>query len=276
KTAIRTLLKYKGFTVLNVLGLSLGLASCLLIIFYVADELSYDRYNTKAERIYRVNEDLKLGENNVLYAVCMPPLAQALKEDFPYVENAVRIKNAGANHVKKGATDILENKIAFADPSLFDVFTLPMIAGSPATALAEPNSIVLTETTAKKYFNSTNIVGKTLTFNDNALFKVTGVIKDIPTQSHFNFDFFISMPTFPDSRSTEWLRSDYNTYVLFKNAADHKKLETALPVFLNKYSGQQMQAELKMSMADFEKSGSFFRLNLTPLTDIHLKSNRTG
>jgi len=276
KTAIRTLLKNKGFTVLNVLGLSLGLASCLLIIFYVADELSYDRYNTKAERIYRVNEDLKLGENNVLYAVCMPPLAQALKEDFPYVENAVRIKNAGANHVKKGATDILENKIAFADPSLFDVFTLPMIAGSPATALAEPNSIVLTETTAKKYFNSTNIVGKTLTFNDNALFKVTGVIKDIPTQSHFNFDFFISMPTFPDSRSTEWLRSDYNTYVLFKNAADHKKLETALPVFLNKYSGQQMQAELKMSMADFEKSGSFFRLNLTPLTDIHLKSNRTG
>src|SRR6185437_6392902 len=142
KTAIRTLLKNKGFTVLNVLGLSLGLASCLLIIFYVADELSYDRYNTKAERIYRVNEDLKLGENNVLYAVCMPPLAQALKEDFPYVENAVRIKNAGANHVKKGATDILENKIAFADPSLFDVFTLPMIAGSPATALAEPKSIL--------------------------------------------------------------------------------------------------------------------------------------
>jgi len=119
-------------------------------------------------------------------------------------------------------------------------------------------------------------VGQTLTFDDNNFYKVTGVIKDIPRQSHFNSDFFISMSTLPDSRSTEWLRSDYNTYVLFKNAADHKKLEAALPAFLNKYSGAQMQAQLNMSMAAFEKSGSFFRLNLTPLTDIHLKSNRSG
>ena len=276
KTAYRSLLKNKGFTVLNVLGLSLGLASCLLIIFYVVDELSYDRYNTKADRIYRVNEDLKLGENNVLYAVCMPPLAQALKSDFPYVENTVRIKNAGSRHVKKGAESILENNMAFADPSLFDVFTLPMISGSPASALVEPNSVVITESTAKKYFNSTNVVGRTLTFDNNNAYMVTGVIKDIPRTSHFNFDFFISMSTFPDSRSDQWLRSDYNTYVLFKDAADHKKLEAALPAFLNKYSGQQMQSQLKMSTAAFEKSGSYFRLNLTALTDIHLKSNRTG
>ncbi|HEY8784512.1 MAG TPA: FtsX-like permease family protein, partial [Mucilaginibacter sp.] len=154
--------------------------------------------------------------------------------------------------------------------------TLPMINGSPATALAEPNSVVLTETMAKKYFNSSDVVGKTLVFDDNNFYKVTGVIKDIPKQSHFNFDFFISMSTFPDSRSTEWLRSDYNTYVLFKDASDHKKLEAALPAFLSKYSGPEMQSQLKMSIAAFEKSGSFFRLNLTPLTDIHLKSNRTG
>lgn len=276
KTAYRTLLKNKGFTFLNVLGLSLGLASCLLIIFYVVDELSYDRYNTKADRIYRVNEDLKLGENNVLYAVCMPPLAQALKNDFPYVENAVRLKAGGSRHVKKDGVNILESNTVFADPGIFSVFTLPMINGSPATALTEPNSVVLTETTAKKYFNGTNVVGKTLTFDDNIVYKVTGVIRDIPRQSHFNFDFFISMATFPDSRSTEWLRSDYNTYVLLKNAADHKKLEASLPAFLNKYSGAQMQEQLKMSMAAFEKGGSFFRLNLTALTDIHLKSNRSG
>ncbi|MDB5008917.1 MAG: cell division protein FtsX [Mucilaginibacter sp.] len=275
KTAYRSLLKNKGFTILNVLGLSLGLASCLLIIFYVVDELSYDRYNTKADRIYRVNEDLKLGENNVLYAVCMPPLAQALKNDFPYVENAVRIKYAGSMHVKKGITNILETKIALADPSLFNVFTLPMINGSPATALAEPNSVVITESISNKYFKRTNVVGETLKFNDT-WYKVAGVIKDIPAQSHFNFDFFISMSSYPDSRSTEWLRSDYNTYVLLKDAADHKKLEAALPAFLNRHSGQEMQTQLKMSMAAFEKGGSFFRLNLTPLTDIHLKSNRSG
>ena len=276
KTAFRTLLKNKGFTILNVLGLSLGLASCLLITFYVVDELSYDRYNTNTNRIYRVNEDLKLGENNVLYAVCMPPLADALKNDFPYVEDAIRIKNAGSAHVRKGTINILENRLAFADPSLFNVFTLLMINGSPSTALKEPNSVVLTETTAKKYFNSTDVVGKTLTFDNNSVYKVTGVIKDIPQQSHFNFDFFISMSSFADSKSTEWLRSDYNTYVLFKDAADHKKLEAALPAFLNKYSGKQMQEQLKKSIAQFEKDGSFFRLNLTALADIHLHSKRTG
>jgi len=276
KTAFRSLLKNKGFTVLNVLGLSLGLASCLLIIFYVVDELSYDRYNTKADRIYRVNEDLRLGDNNVLYAVAMPPLAQALKSDFPYVEDAVRLKNAGSRHVKKDGVNILENRMVYAAPSLFNVFTLPMISGSPQSALAAPNSVVITETTAKKYFSNIDVVGKMLTFDDNNFFKITGVIKDIPQQSHFNFDFFISMSTFPDSRSTEWLRSDYNTYVLFKEAADHKKLAAALPAFLNKYSGPQMQSQLKMSMDAFEKSGSFFRLNLTRLTDIHLWSNRTG
>src|SRR5882762_8591424 len=115
KMAYRSLLKNKGFTAINVLGLALGLATCLLIVFYVVDELSYDRYNTKADRIYRVNEDLKLGNNNVLYAVCMPPLAQTLKNDFPEVEDAVRLKQAGAFHVRKGNENILEYGTVFAD-----------------------------------------------------------------------------------------------------------------------------------------------------------------
>lgn len=276
KTAYRSLLKNKGFTVLNILGLSLGLISCLLITFYVVDELSYDRYNAKADRIYRVNEDLKLGENNVLYAVAMPPLAKTLKAEFPYIENTTRIKYAGPLHVKIGDNNVLEKGFAFADASLFDVFTLPMINGDPETALAEPNSVVITESTAIKYFKNTAVIGKFIPVDGNTLLKVTGVIKDIPVQSHFRFDFFISMSSFKDSRSNEWLRSDYNTYVLFKNAGDHKKLEAALPAFLNKYSGDDMRNQLHQTMADFEKGGSFFRLNLTALTDIHLRSNRSG
>jgi len=276
KTAFRSLLKNKGFTVINILGLALGLATCLLIVLYVADELSYDRYNTKASRIYRVNEDLKLGDNSVKYAVCMAPLAKTLKTEYPYVENTVRIKNAGTSHVKKGNLNIVENKVAFADPSLFDVFTLPMINGNPSSALTEPNSVIITETTAQKYFNGTNAVGKTLLFNDNTLCNVTGIIKDIPKQSHFNFDFFISMSSFPDSRSDEWLRSDYNTYVLLKDASDAKKLEAAFPELLKKYSGAQMQAQLNLSIEGFEKSGSYFRMNLIPLTAIHLHGNLSG
>jgi len=277
KTAYRSLFKNKGFTTMNVLGLSIGLASCLLILLYVADELSYDRYNVNADRIYRVNEDLKFGANNVQYAVAMPPLAKMLKSEFPYVEDAARIKNAGSMHVSKdGITTVLENRIAFADPSLFHVFTLPMISGNPRSALAEPNSVVIDESAALKYFGTNNVVGRSLTFDNKGYYKITGVIRDIPQQSHFNFDFFISMSTFADSQSNEWLRSDYNTYVLLRQATDAKKLETALPAFLARFSGDQMRAQMNMDMVAFERSGNYFRLNLTPLTDIHLKSNCTG
>jgi putative ABC transport system permease protein len=276
KTAVRSLYKNKGFTAINILGLALGLATCLLIVFYVVDELSYDRYNTNADRIYRVNEDLKLGENNVQYAVAMPPLAKTLKVEYPYIEDATRIKAAGTTHVKKGNINMIENRVGFVDASIFNVFTLPMVSGDPKTALLEPNTVVITESTAKKYFNTTDAVGKTIVFNEKENFKVTGVIKDVPKQSHFNFDFFVSLESFPDSRSNEWLRSDYNTYVLLKDAKDYKKLEASFPAFLQKFSGAQMQSELGMSIAQFEKSGSHFRMNLTALTDIHLKSNRSG
>jgi putative ABC transport system permease protein len=276
KTAVRSLYKNKGFTAINILGLALGLATCLLIVFYVVDELSYDRYNTKADSIYRVNEDLKLGENNLQYAVAMAPLAKTLKAEYPYVEDATRIKSAGTTHVKKGNGNIVENKVGFVDANIFNVFTLPMISGDPKTALLEPNTVVITESTAKKYFNTTNAVDKTIVFNDKENFKVTGVIKDLPKQSHFNFDFFVSLESFPDSHSNAWLRSDYNTYVLLKDAKDHNKLAASFPAFLQKFTGAQMQSELGLNIAQFEKGGSHFRLNLTALTDIHLTSSRIG
>lgn len=276
KTAFRSLKKNRAFTAINILGLALGFTASMLIVFYVTDELSYDRYNIKSDRIYRVNEDLKLGGNSVQYAVCMPPLAQVLKTDFPEVENTVRLKRGGGMHVKKGIENILEYNMIFADQSFFDVFTLPMLQGNPATALKDPNSVVITESTAKKYFGRTNVVGESLITDGKQPLKITGVIKDIPKQSHFTADFILSMSSFPDSRSNEWLRSDYNTYVLMRKGADYKKLEAQFPQLLRKYSGQQMQDELKMSYDQFEKSGSFFRMNMIPLTDIHLHSNQTG
>ena len=278
KTAFRSLQKNKGFTAINVLGLALGLATCLLIVFYVVDELSYDKYNVNANRIYRVNEDLKLGDNKVQYAVCMAPLAQTLKNDFPDVENTVRLKNIGGMHVTKGTESILEYNALFADPSVFDVFTLPVVYGDKKTALTEPNTVVITEDMAKKYFGRLNVVGENLIIDGNLQkpIKITAVIKNIPEQSHFHADFLVSMASNPDSRSIEWLRSDYNTYVLMRKDADYKKLEAQFPQFLRKYSGGQMQQELNMSYDTFEKNGSFFRLNMIPLTDIHLHSSLTG
>jgi putative ABC transport system permease protein len=275
KTAFRSLMKNKGFTAINILGLALGLAACLLIVFYVVDELSYDRFNKKADRIYRVNEDLKLGDNRVQYAVAMAPLAQTLKRDFPEVENAARLRPTGF-HVKKGGENIQESNVVFADPSVFDVFTLPMLYGDKTSALTEPYTVVISASTALKYFNKLNVVGQILTIDNNQPLKITGVMEDMPKQSHFYADFLESMTTKADSHSNGWLQSNFNTYVLFREGADPKKLEAKLPQLLRKYSAAEMQGAVGMNIDAFEKSGSFFRLNLIPLTAIHLHSNLTG
>jgi len=276
KTAIRGLRKNPGFTAINILGLSVGLATCLLIVFYVADELSYDKFNKKADRIVRVNLAIKFGGNKSEYAQTMAPLAQVLNNEFPDVEKAIRLKGRGGVHVKKDNENIQEDMMIYSDPGLFDVFTLPMVDGNAASALKEPNSVVVTETIAKKYFNKVNVVGQTLVFNDHENYKITGVIKDIPKQSHFNYDFFLSMSSLQESKETTWLSNNFNTYILLKPGADYRKLNAQLPVMMRKHISSELQSVIHLSMDDFEKAGNYFKMNLTPLTDIHLHSNRVG
>src|SRR6185437_12244074 len=203
----------------NVFGLALGLATCMLIVFYVIDELSYDKFNTKADRIYRVNNDIKFGGNTNSYAVSPAPMAAAFLAELPEVEQVARFRDRGGFQVKKGNQNIRERRAVYADPTIFDIFTLPMIAGNPATALKNPRSVVINETTAKKYFGSLNVLGKTLTLNDSLLYKVTGVIKDIPTQAHFNFDLFLSMSSLAESKENSWVSNNFVTYVLLKKGA---------------------------------------------------------
>jgi putative ABC transport system permease protein len=270
KTAIRTLLKNKGFTVLNVLGLSVGLATCLLIVFYVVDELSYDRYNTKADRIYRITEEVKLNGHENSYASSEAPLLNALK-DFPGIERSTRLMptsslfiSAQKYHVKKGNENIQEKKIVFAESGLFDVFTLPMIDGNPSTSLNEPHSVVVTESTAKKYFNNVNVVGQTLTFNDTSTYKITGVIKDIPSQSHFNFDFFLSFSTLPESHVNSWGYGGMRNYLLLKPGTNIKSLEAQI---------QKVEIKNSFSPSAWSSGDNYLRIVLKPLLDIHLRSN---
>jgi putative ABC transport system permease protein len=276
KTAIRGLRKNPGFTAINVLGLSVGLATCLLIVFYVVDELSYDRFNKKAGNIMRVNLEIKFGGNNSTYAQTMAPLAQVLNIEFPDVEKAVRLKGRGGVHVKKDNENIQEDMMIYSDPGLFDVFTLPMIDGNAASALVEPNSIVITESTAKKYFNKVNVVGQTLVLNDHENYKITGVIRDIPKQSHFNYDFFLSMSSLQESKETTWLSNNFNTYILLKPGADYKKLNAQFPAMMRKHIDAELKSVIHLSMDEFEKAGNYFKMSLTPLTDIHLYSNNVG
>ncbi|WP_143305976.1 ABC transporter permease [Chitinophaga vietnamensis] len=273
--ALRNLWKNKGFSAINIFGLAIGLATCLLIMIYVTDELSYDRYNVNASRIYRMNTDIHYGGELHNFATTPAPLAATMKQAFPDVEEVTRFRVYGGLQVRKGADDINEEHVVYADSTLFRVFTLPLIAGDPATALQLPRHVVLTETTARKYFNSTDVVGRTLLVNDSVSFTVSGVMKDVPMQSHFRFTFFVSMAGVPESRNDQWLSNNFQTYVLFKPGTDPAKVQQRFSGMVSKYCAPQLSALLGTTLEDFEKGGDYFRFSMTPLTDIHLYSNRS-
>jgi len=212
KVALRNLWKNKAFSAINIIGLATGLAVCLLIVLYVVDELSYDKYNVHADRIYRIHADIYFNNTSAIFAVAPDPLAPALKRDFPEIEEITRVNYQGGILVKKDNRNVQDDHAAFADSTFFKVFTVPMIEGNPSTALTEPNSIVIDETTAKKYFNSINVLGKTLYVDNSTNCKITGVIKDIPKQSHFHFSFI--RPRGKDNES--WLSNNTYNYVLVR------------------------------------------------------------
>ena len=275
KTTFRSLLKSKFYTLINITGLAAGLATCLLIFLYVTDELSYDKYNVNADRIYRVNNEVKFGGNHFDMAIAPAMQGPAMVREFPQVEQYTRLRWHASFLIKKGNENIQEERVGYADSTLFDVFTLPVIAGNPKTALTEPHSIVITEKIAKKYFNTTdNVVGKTLIINDTSNYKVTAVIKDIPAQSHFNFDIFLPMREDAASRDDNWLSENWNTYVLLKKNADVKQVEAQLNPMMERHTGPILKSVINQSMDEFKKNGSFIRASLTPLTDIHLHSNK--
>jgi putative ABC transport system permease protein len=276
KTAFRNLFKNKFYTSINIIGLAVGIATCLLILLYVLDELSYDRYNVNAGRIYRVNNEVKFGNNHFDLAVAPAMMGPAMVKEFPQVKQYTRIQWYGGFLVRKGNENLRENRVAYGDSTLFDVFTLPMIDGNPKTALKEPHSLVITETVAKKYFNRTDVAGKDMLINDTGNYKITGVIKDIPAQSHFNFDFFIANAENPESINDNWLSENWSTYVLLDKKADVIKLQPELNKMMDRYVGPELQGVTNLTIDQFKKVGGYVRASLTPLTDIHLHSNKVG
>ena len=276
KTAWRNLSKNKGFSAINIFGLAIGIATCLLITLYVWNELSYDKYNTKAARIYRIDGDVQFAGHHWILAVTPDPIGAALKRDFPQVEQSVRFRDYGGFLVRKGTGNVQENKVIYTDPTLFDMFTLPMLEGNPGTALQDPHTVVITESTAKKYFNKTAVVGQTLTINDTGNYKITGVIKDIPQQSHFHFDFFVSLTESDESKQNNWLSNNFNTYILLKPGSDAQALNAQMDRETAKYIGPQAQEVLHINIGDFKKSGNHDEYRLMPLTKIHLYSNKVA
>jgi len=255
KTALRNIKRHKGYTIINFVGLLLGLISCLVIFLYIRYEMSYDRYHEFADDIYRINSEVPIqGQGSYINATSPGLLAPALLEDVPEVVVAARIR-VQETVISLGERCFQENRFFIADPEILDIFTFPLLVGDAATALDMPYTLLITEEMAQKYFGTENPLGKILRVNGDD-FTITGVLKNIPKNSHFTFDFLASMNTVNRDmfqwRSTNYLR----TYVRLRNNVDLKSVEAKMAALLEKHM-----------------ENPFWIFHLQPLTGIHLKGN---
>ncbi|WP_229311630.1 ABC transporter permease [Larkinella rosea] len=274
KIAFRNLKRQKVSTSINVVGLAIGLATCILIMLYVQDEFSYDRYNEQADRIFRVGLNLQLNGKDVGGYSLGQNAARDLKQEFPEVLKATRIRG-GSEFVSYGTTSFRQDNLLLADSTFFDVFTIPFLKGNPRRALAEPNTVVLTEETARKYFGNQDPIGKALAFgSDKTPYRVTGVVRNVPTNSHFQFDMLATLVG--RDQIIDWpgwlYNINYQTYLLLPEHYDYKKLEAKIPQLAEKQIGSELLKWLKLTPKQFRERGDDFGVFLQPLTDIHLYS----
>ena len=270
--AIRNMRKHSGYLILNVTGLAIGLTSFLLITFYVIHELSYDRFHKNHENIYRIKVKGVMAGATLDQAITSPPMAQALIADYPEIKHAVRINRSGAWLVRYGETRFNEDGVLFADSSFFSVFSFKLLSGDPRTALVNPRSMILTEKFARKYFGNTDPIGKRISLEaDTNLYTVTGVVQDIPANSHFKFDMLGSLNSLDNSRSTEWLSHNYYTYIVLKDGINKSAMDAKFPEMVKKYVGPELMKYVGITLEDYLKAGNQFAYELEPLSSIHLK-----
>lgn len=274
RIAFRNLFKHRGFSLINIIGLTVGLTCCLLILLFIKDELSYDKYNDNSERIYRVELHGRISDSNFNLAVSCAPIGQTLRNEMPEVENFVRIRVGGIPVIRYKDKVFSEDRFFWADSTLFDVFTLPFIKGNPKTALVKPQSVVLSESMANKYFGSDDPLGKILNMDNRIDYIVTGVIKDIPKNSHFHFDFVGSLTSYPGiMQDQNWLSNNQYTYLLLKEGVNYSKIKEKMENVVLKYVAPQVKLALGVSFEQLKNSGARYNYTLQPLSDIHLYSH---
>jgi putative ABC transport system permease protein len=268
----RNIAANKTYSLLNIIGLSAGLTCFAFIFLWVADEISYDKFNNNYDRIVRLVSKTKTETGIVESAVSSAPMAQALKHDYPEVENTVRLRMQEEIVTFKNQ-QVLQPGILLTDPSFFQVFSYPILRGNEATALSEPFSIILTESTAKKYFGEKDPIGETLLINMydstgyGAIYKITGVMADPPRNAHFTFNMLASFKTVeavdPDVLTTDgWGDASFYTYLLLRKGVDHKTFSAKISQFYAKYVGDM-----------YPVWRTIYSYQVQPLGDIHLRSN---
>ncbi len=280
---LRSLRKHRLFSIINLAGLSLGLGCSIFIYLYVQSEISHDTFHENADKLYRVNQTFIWGDdNNNLFSSTGPGVSIALKNEIPEIQAVTRLHTPGQFLVTYKNNDkaitYSDEKIIAADSNFLELFTFPLAEGNPNTVFNNPNSLVMTASTARKYFGNDNPIGKLILLGKggkNTNYVVTGVFEDLPENSYIDFDILVSMNSFPDveDRSWSWIWTTFVTFALLDENASHDVVEQKLEAIPPKHAEATLQRVMGISFDDYIKGGKEWKLYLQPLTDIHLGSS---
>jgi putative ABC transport system permease protein len=271
--SIRSIRKQSGYVLLNLTGLIIGITSFLFISLYVIHELSYDRFHRNYQNIYRIKIVGRMAGSDLDQAVTASPMARAMLNDYPEVLRATRVRDLGDWLIGYGDKKFNEGGGLFVDSTFFDVFGFRLIKGDPKTALVRPFSMVMTEKYARKYFGDADPIGQKVTVeSDTVLYTITGVVENVPDNSHLQFDILASISTFPQMANNQfWIAHNFYTYIVVADGTSKDTLQAKLQDMVIKYVGPQLQEAIGISIDDFRNAGNDFSYVLEPLKDIHLK-----
>ncbi len=276
KIAFRNIIKHKGISFLNIIGLAIGIACSILILIFVTHELSYDRYYEKSDRIFRIAVRASIGDTKIHQTYSSAITFLRLLEEFPEIETGVKFLNLGRTPVSFGDRLFFEDRFFAVDSTFYDLFSIPLLSGKQEEVLNEPYTIVLTESTAQKYFGRTDVIGEILKVDFRqwgapiSEFKITGVSEDMPLNSHFHYDLLASSTSFPELiNATGWTQNNFISYILLHEGTSREKLDEKLPEFTRKYmGGDEFDA--------WVEQGNYWEYFLQPVTEIHLNSDLNG
>ena len=278
KIALRSIKRQPFFTFLNTFGLAIGMAGGLLISLYIYDELSYDKMFADADRIHRIDADIKFGGDAREFAVTPAPMAEALLNDFSEIELVTRFRTRGSALVRKAndLTNVKEEQTTYVDATFFKMFGVELLEGDVKTALKDPNTIILTKTAAEKHFTVSSAIGQNLILDNEELYTVVGVINDFPQNSFLrDYSIFESMEGYDDAKVVNWGSNNYQTFIKLLPSVDAADIQQQLRGFLGKYVIPGVQQFMPgITEKQFKEAGNYLVYSTIPLTDIHLNSSR--
>ncbi len=270
KVAIRNILKHKFYSAINVLGMTIGVTACILIVLYVVDELSYDRFHAKADRMYQVGLHGKIGGQEVRTTNTCPPLWRAMADEIPDVEATTRVAEFWGSVVKYGDQAFNEDRVFYADSNFFSFFSFELLSGDPRTALRDPQSVVLTQDMVTKYFGEEEPLGKMMIIGDTVAYKVTGIAENPPGNSHFKFNMLVSSSSVARLQDQRWLNNYLYTYFILNEHGSIENVRRGLADLVIKYVGPEIERFMGVTIDQMQQQGGTYGFFPTKVTDIRL------